>query len=213
MDYNVTVFRGNKILFSSIIIDIFSLLWTLTTKTIIDFFHFTEMRISTHMKSFLCFKLSWLRWLLVVQLNFFLTLTFLLLFFILLKITPPSVCPFTTNPLHPNVTGSDGLGSGVGGGSDGGFRWGGGVGFRWGVGSGGGWVQMGGLGSGGDGFRWGGWVQAEMDSDGGWVQVGVYSDGGGVQVGGGVCWFRWGGGLFRRGVFRWGVQRGGGGGE
>ena len=60
MDYNFTIFRGNKILFSSIIIDFFSLLWTLTMKLNYNHFcfHFTEMRISTHIKSFLRFKLK-----------------------------------------------------------------------------------------------------------------------------------------------------------
>ena len=101
MDYNITVFRGNKILFSSIKIDLFSLLWTLTMNLKYNrfFFRFTEMRISTHIKSFL-------RW-------------YFCSFFILLNITPLDF-------VHLQVGGGVGLrwrGVGSGWGKDSGGGW------------------------------------------------------------------------------------------
>ena len=53
------IFRGNKILFSSIIIDFFST-FVDTDKEIKlkSIFFTTKMRISTHIKSFLRFKLK-----------------------------------------------------------------------------------------------------------------------------------------------------------
>ena len=60
MDSNITIFRGNKILFSSNIIDFFFTFVDTDNETKLQsiFFHFTEMRISTHKNSFLRFKLK-----------------------------------------------------------------------------------------------------------------------------------------------------------
>ena len=111
------------------------------------FFHFTEMRILTHTKSFLRFKLKLVTLVTcgsieIVSPNFVIFVTFYIT-----QHYPPSVCPFTTNSPPPNVTGGCG------------FRWGGGG--MWAQVGGGVWVQVGGdqVERGGRGlwlFRWGG---------------------------------------------------------
>ena len=142
------------------------------------FFHFTEMQISTHIKFFLRFKLKLVTLVTCCSIEFFcyLILIFLLLFYIT-QHYPPSVCPFTLNPLPPppNVTCSGG-----GGFRGGGCSGGGGVGclVQMGVGAGGGWVQVGG------GFKWG----EGVGSSGGRGVVQVVL----VVVGGLGRAFRWG---------------------
>ena len=125
MDYKITVFRGNKVLFLSIIIDLFSLLWTLTMKLSFNrfFSHFTEMRISTHIKSFLSFKLKLVTLVICCSIEFFSTLLrYFCYFSILPNITPPQAFAHLQQP-PPIVTCSDGSGglcSGGGGGCSGG---------------------------------------------------------------------------------------------
>ena len=139
MDYNITVFRGNKILFLSIIIDLFSLLWTLTMKLSFNrfFSHFTEMRISTHIKSFLRFKLKLVTLVTCCSIEFFSTLLrYFCYFSILPNITAPPLAfaHLQQPPPHCNM-----------------FRWFRRVVFRWGGGCSGG----GGGGCSGGGFSGG----------------------------------------------------------
>ena len=172
MDCNITIFRGNKILFS--IFSIFFILWTLTMKLNFNrfFFYFTEMRISTHIKSLLRFKLVMLVTCCSIEFFFYLTLIFLLLFLFYSTLPPPlAFAHLQQTPLHPNVTCSDrgwvqvgwvqvgGLGKVGGGGvvSVGG----GGVGFSWG-----GFGWRGGEVAGGDGSM------CPCGGRGLWVQVG-----------------------------------------
>ena len=151
------------------------------------FFHFTEMQISTHIKFFLRFKLKLVTLVTCCSIEFFcyLILIFLLLFYIT-QHYPPSVCPFTLNPLPPPKRNVFRWGWVQGWGL---LRWGGGRlfgsdggGCRWGVGAGGGWVQVGG----GGGFKWGeGGCSGGVGGGGGTresVQVGG-SVGGGEQRG------------------------------
>ena len=100
------------------------------------FSHFTEMRISTHIKSFVRFKLKLVTLVTCCSIEFFSTLLrYFCYFSILPNITapPPSVCPFT-NPPPPHcnmfrcfrrvVFRWGGGCSGSGGGGGGVFRWG-----------------------------------------------------------------------------------------
>ena len=138
------------------------------------------MRILTHTKSFLRFKLKLVTLVICGSIEIFSPNFVIFVTFYITQHYPPSVCPFTTNPLPPNVTG-------------------GGCGFRWGgggyVGSGGGvegcGFRWGGGGGGVCGFRWGGSCSDggdQVERGGRWVVV--------VQVGGGV------GGIFLQFEFR-----------